>query len=136
MAKITSSIKTEPYKVEIQSPSGNSILADEPISKGGRDLGFSPKELLISALSACTSATVKMYAERKVWDLQEVKLEIELVDNTAEKKTLIKRNIELLGNLDQEQRTRLLRVAEACPIHKILTGTIEIETELKKEKYF
>ena len=136
MAKITSSIKTEPYKVEIQSPSGNSILADEPISKGGRDLGFSPKELLISALSACTSATVKMYAERKEWDLQEVKLEIELVDNTAEKKTLIKRNIELLGNLDQEQRTRLLRVAEACPIHKILTGTIEIETELKKEKYF
>lgn len=130
MAKITSSIKTEPYKVEIQSPSGNSILADEPISKGGRDLGFSPKELLISALAACTSATVKMYAERKEWDLQEVKLDIELVDSTEEKKTLIKRNIELLGNLDADQRTRLLRVAEACPIHKVLTGTIEIETEL------
>lgn len=131
MAKITSSIKTEPYKVEIQSPSGNSILADEPISKGGRDLGFSPKELLASALAACTSATVKMYAERKQWDLQEVKLDIQLADSTEEKKTLIKRNIELLGNLDADQRTRLLRVAEACPIHKVLTGTIEIETELK-----
>ena len=130
MANITSSLKNEPYRVEIKSRSGNSILADEPISKGGQDLGFSPKELLISALAACTSATVKMYAERKEWDLQEVKLEIELVDNTAEKKTLIKRNIELLGNLDEEQRTRLLRVAEACPIHKILTRTIEIETEL------
>lgn len=131
MAKITSSIKTEPYKVEIKSPTGNSVIADEPINKGGGDLGFSPKELLISALAACTSATVKMYAERKEWDLQEVKLEIELEDNTGEKKTLIKRNIELLGNLDEDQRTRLLRVAEACPIHKILTGTIEIETELK-----
>lgn len=80
MSKISSSIKTERYKVEIKSPSGNSVIADEPISKGGRDLGFSPKELLISALAACTSVTVKMYAERKEWDLQEVKLEIELVD--------------------------------------------------------
>ncbi|MHA6697218.1 OsmC family protein [Chryseobacterium sp. A321] len=130
MAKIESSIKNQPYKVEIKTPTGNSIVADEPIDKGGKDLGFSPKELLISALAACTSATVTMYAERKQWDLQEVKLEIELEENTAEKKTVIKRNIELLGNLEEDQRTRLLRVAEACPIHKILTGSIEIETQL------
>lgn len=131
MVNITSSLKNEQYRVEIKSPSGNSVIADEPIEKGGQDLGFSPKELLISALAACTSATVKMYAERKEWDLQEVKLEIKLEDSTAEQKTLIKRNIELLGNLDEDQRTRLLRVAEACPIHKILTGTIKIETELQ-----
>ncbi|MHA6727107.1 OsmC family protein [Chryseobacterium sp. A301] len=130
MAKIESSIKNQPYKVEIKTPTGNSIVADEPIDKGGKDLGFSPKELLISALAACTSATVTMYAERKQWDLQEVKLEIELEENTAEKKTILKRNIELLGNLGEDQRTRLLRVAEACPIHKILTGSIEIETQL------
>lgn len=68
MAKITSSIKQELYKVEIKSPTGNVVIADEPVDKGGKDLGFSPKELLASALATCTSATVKMYADRKEWD--------------------------------------------------------------------
>src|SRR5690606_34513771 len=78
MTAITSSIKDELYKVEITSPTGNVVIADEPLDKGGKDLGFSPKELLGSALAACTSATVKMYADRKEWDLQEVKIHIEL----------------------------------------------------------
>jgi putative redox protein len=78
MTKISSSIKKENYKIEIKSPSGNLVIADEPIEMGGKDLGFSPKELLASALAACTSATVKMYADRKEWDLQEVKIDVEL----------------------------------------------------------
>lgn len=64
MAKISASIKKENYKIEITSPSGNVVIADEPISMGGKDLGFSPKELLAAALAAGSSATIKMYADR------------------------------------------------------------------------
>ena len=78
MAKITSSIKRENFKIEIKSPSGSRLIADEPIEIRRKDLGFSPKELLASALAACTSATVKMYADRKEWDLQEVIIKIDL----------------------------------------------------------
>lgn len=89
MAKITSSIKSEHYKIEIKSPSGNTIIADEPVEIGGKDLGFSPKELLASSLAACTSATVRMYADRKEWDLQEVKIDMELDFVKEENKTVI-----------------------------------------------
>ena len=130
MAKVTSSIKKELYKVEIRSPTGNVVTADEPLSKGGKDTGFSPKELLAAALSACTSATVRMYADKKEWELQEIKLEIDLERDEDQNKTVINRKIEFIGDLDEAQRTRLLRVAESCPVHKILSNPIEIHTRL------
>ena len=65
MTNVSSTIGKELYKIEIKSPSGNMVIADEPIDKGGKNLGFSPKELLVSALAARTSATVRMYADRK-----------------------------------------------------------------------
>lgn len=128
MANVSSSIKTEPYRIEIKSPSGNVVIADEPVDKGGKDSGFSPKELLAAALAACTSATVRMYADRKEWPLDEVKIHIDLERDEAANKTVINRQIQFLGNLDDEQRKRLLAVANACPIHKILSNPIEINT--------
>lgn len=130
MVKIASSIKKELYKVEITSATGNIVIADEPLEMGGKDLDFSPKELLVSALAACTSATVKMYADRKGWDLKEVKLEIELERDDKENKTVINRNVEFIGNLNETQKSRLLAVANACPIHKILSSPIEINSQL------
>lgn len=130
MAQVTSSIKNELYKVEIKSPTGNVVIADEPPAKGGKDLGFSPTELLASALAACTSATVKMYANRKGWDLQELKLKIELKRDEENNKTFISRTLEVIGNLDESQRKRLVHIANSCPVHKILTNPIEITTEL------
>lgn len=132
MAKISSSIKKENYKIEIKSPSGNLVIADEPIEMGGKDLGFSPKELLTSALAACSSATVKMYADRKEWDLQEVKIDVELEFIKAENKTVINRKLEFIGNLDDTQKSRLLAIANACPVHKILSNPIEISSQLEK----
>lgn len=128
MAKISASIGNELYKIKIASPSGNVIIADEPETSGGKDLGFSPKELLASALAACTAATLRMYANHKQWDLQEVKMDIELERDDVANKTLIHRKLEFIGNLNEEQKTRLMEIANACPVHKILSNPIEINT--------
>ena len=135
MASIKSHIGKDRYKVKIESPSGNLVIADEPVSIGGKDTGFSPFELLGSALAACTSATLRMYADRKEWDLQEVNLEIEVKQNETRTQTHILRKIELIGNLSPEQKSRLISIANACPVHKILTNQIEISTsELNAEQ--
>ncbi|UEG49722.1 OsmC family protein [Ferruginibacter lapsinanis] len=131
MASVSSNIKKELYKIEITSPSGNVVIADEPIANGGKDLGFSPKELLASALTACTSATVRMYADRKGWPLEEVNVEVELEYIQETNKTVINRKIAFVGNLDDAQTARLLSVANACPVHKILSNPIEINTTIK-----
>lgn len=128
MTKITSHIAKELYKVEIKSASGNTLIADEPVENGGKNLGFSPHELLISALAACTNATLRMYADRKQWDLQEVKTNIELLPDESGQKTILNRQIELIGNLSNEQKERLMTVANKCPIHKALSNPIEINT--------
>jgi putative redox protein len=130
MAKISSSIGTEPYRIAITSPSGNVIIADEPVDKGGKDSGFSPKELLAAALAACTSATVRMYANSKGWPLEEVKIDIDLERDDAANKTVIDRKVKFIGDLTSEQIKRLLAVANACPVHKILSNPIEINTSL------
>lgn len=130
MASVTASIKKELYRVEIESPSGNVVIADEPLESGGKDRGFSPTELLASSLAACTSATLRIYADNKGWDLQEVKLEIDLERDEEENKTVINRKMQLIGNLDEKQLERLFKVANACPVHKILTNPIEINTEI------
>ncbi|WP_413997906.1 OsmC family protein [Flavobacterium sp. W1B] len=130
MEKIKTHLGQEKYKIEIKSAT-NTIIADEPVEKGGKDLGFSPKELLASALGACTSATVKIYADYKGWNLTDIKVEVTLNWDDIALKSNITRNVELFGDLDQKQRERLLRVANSCPVHKILSNPVEIETFLK-----
>ncbi|HEX2900867.1 MAG TPA: OsmC family protein, partial [Bacteroidia bacterium] len=120
--------KNDPYKIEIKSITGNVVVADEPLDKGGKDLGFSPKELLAAALSACTSATLRMYIERKGWDVPEINVETELIE--VNQQTALSRKIQFTGNLDEAQKTRLLQVANACPVHKILSNPIEFHTEI------
>ena len=125
MYKISGHIGKDHYRAEIKSAT-NTIIADEPVDAGGKDLGFSPSELLASSLAACTCITVRMYADRKEWNLDEV-----LVDVTLEKlegKSKFTRAIEFKGNLDETQRARLMAVANKCPIHQTLTNPIEIET--------
>lgn len=130
MTKISSRIKTDNYRVEIKSPTGNVVIADEPVEKGGKDTGFSPKELLAAALAACTSATVRMYADRKQWPLDEATIDVDLVQDEKGSKTVINRKIYFVGNLDEEQKKRLLAVANACPVHKILSNPVELITTM------
>ena len=129
MNKITANIGTELYKTEIESET-NLIISDEPKSSGGQDLGFAPNELLASSLAACTAITLRMYANRKGWELTDVKVEVSFETDSLEKKFKIVRDIQLLGNLDEDQQARLLIIADKCPIHKILTNPIEITTAL------
>ncbi|MEY3180129.1 MAG: hypothetical protein RL614_601 [Pseudomonadota bacterium] len=104
------------------------FVSDIDEAKGGNSSGPSPHEYLGAALAACTGMTLKMYAQRKSWDLQDaiVTVDIERV-NDIEK---FKRSIKLVGVVDVEQSQRLLEIANKCPVHKALTGTIEINTEL------
>ncbi len=85
---------------------------------------------MASSLAACTSATLRMYANHKEWDLTEVHVDIELNRDDAENITTINRNIKLTGSLSEEQRVRLLAVANNCPLHKILSNPIKINTAI------
>ena len=107
------------------------VLADEPVDAGGADVGPTPHDILLSALGACTAITLRMYAQRKQWPLEEVNVQLSFGDaGTAKGTTIIERDVKLTGALDEEQRQRLLQIANSCPLHKILTGTVEIPTKL------
>lgn len=116
------------YRVDIKSPTGITIISDEPLDNGGKNLGFSPTELLASSLAACSSITLRMYADRKKWDLAEVRVDVELKRDEEVNKTFIERKIGFSGNLTEEQKKRLILIATKCPLHKILTNIIEINT--------
>jgi len=126
MNQITGHIGKDHYKTELKS-TNNAIIADEPVDVGGQDLGFSPHELLASSLAACTCITVRMYADRKEWKLDEIFVNVSL--EKIESKTKITRTVDLKGELDATQRERLMMIANKCPIHQTLTNPIEIETK-------
>ena len=104
------------------------VISDEPLSVGGDDQEPGPTELLQASLGACTAITVTMVAQRKQMPLRDVRVQVSM-EKTAEA-THFHREIELVGDLTAEQREYLLGIANKCPVHKILTGKIEIDTVL------
>ncbi|MCV9926763.1 OsmC family protein [Flavobacterium sp. LS1R49] len=130
MNTITASIDTRKYRAEIKSASGNIVIADEPQEVGGKNLGFSPSELLASALASCTLITLRMYIDRKLWDVTEINISVDFEKNAEQTVSLLTRKIEITGNVDEAQKHRLLKIANSCPIHKTLTNTIQIQTTL------
>jgi len=130
MAKSKAITQKERYRTEIQANTHHFIV-DEPISMGGKDLGPNPGELIAASLAACSSITVKMYADRKGWDLEEAFIEVDFQKDAKSNLTHFTKNIRLKGNLDEEQKQKLYEIASKCPIHRLLTHPIEITSELK-----
>ena len=119
------------------------LISDEPIALGGADLGFNPYELLLAALGSCTSMTLRMYANHKQIDLQGIQVELHHdrihvedcvdCDKHPQQIDVINRDIQLTGHLDEQQRARLLDIANACPVHKTLCNKIQVNTRLVDE---
>jgi uncharacterized OsmC-like protein len=120
---------------------GHHLLhADEPVQANGRDAGPDPYELLLGALGACISITLRMYADRKQWSLEDVGVRLHYgrvyaddcakCDGDLQLIDAIKVQLALIGDLSDDQRKRLLEIAQRCPVHRSLTSPIQIITTL------
>jgi len=127
--------------VQVEITSGrHTLLADESIGAGD-DAGPDPYALLLGALSACKVITVKMYAQRKGWQLNDVRVDLDIYKQHAKdcedcesdpdaKVDIIDCRIQFQGDLDEEQVQRLLDISERCPVHRTLTSETKIRTTL------
>jgi len=114
--------------------------ADEPHEHGGTDAGPDPHELLLASLGACASVTVQMYADRKQWPLEAVRVVLSYAEVPAENRVesetkmgmagLVKIEISFAGDLTEDQQRRLLEIAGRCPIHRMLSSPVPIQTTL------
>jgi putative redox protein len=105
------------------------LTSDEPAVAGGADEGPNPPELLLAALGACKGMTVRLYAERKQWPLHAVR--VTLVRSRFEGAEQIDVTISFVGELSEEQRRRLLEIAEHCPVHRMLASGVGIRSSLE-----
>jgi putative redox protein len=129
------------YRTEIKTRSGHTMIADEPVKVGGTNLGADPFAYLMSALGSCMCITLRMYADRKGWPLEEVivglqfrKIDAYDCDECQTKKGqvgLIESEFQFVGSLDDKQRSRLLKIASMCPVHRTLKSEIIIRKQLK-----
>jgi putative redox protein len=126
---VKASIGTDKYKTSVIAGK-NSIVVDEPLDKGGLDLGFQPQELMAASLASCTAITLKMYADHKEWTVNSFQVDVMIEQSEDKSTTKFVRKISFEGKLDEKQHTRIVAIANACPIHKILLSQIAIDTIL------
>ena len=140
----------EPRSVKVSGPAtgfrtevevgGHRLVVDEPTAVGGTDHGPTPYEMLLAGLGACTAMTLRIYADRKKWPLERARISLihrkvhaqDCVDCPTKpaKMDVVDRVITLEGALTEEQRAKLLEIAERCPVHQTLNSKIEINTRL------
>ena len=127
MERTHAEIGTVRYAARIDA-NGHQILADEPKSNGGANAGPGPYDLLLAALAACTAITLRMYADRKEWDVPSIRVDLSFHrEGDAER---IERKLTLEGSLSEEQRARMANIAERTPVTLTLKRGLAIHTEL------
>jgi putative redox protein len=126
---VHASIGTGKYQCTIEWRKGK-FVSDEPIASGGNDSGPDPYTLLLSSLASCTLITLRMYADRKGWDLNEIAINVNLYQETRENKitTIIDSELIFPASVSAEQKFRLLEIAKHCPVSKILENDIRVHT--------
>lgn len=132
MTRIAHSVldSAEHYAATIQSGK-HRVTADEPVAIGGTDTGPSPYQLVLSGLAACTSITLRMYADRKGWKLGNIHVDLELHKESEQDTGSIKRVISFGAQLDDEQRSKLAAIAEKTPVTRTIKAGAPITTELR-----
>jgi putative redox protein len=112
----------------------NKLVTDEPFDKGGQNKGFDPHEILATSLASCTAATLKMYIDRKEWNVGNIIVEVNLEKFPETNSATFTRTISFSSfHPDEEQLKKILLIAEKCPVHKTLTGNIQINTKINAD---
>lgn len=117
---------------EVDLEGGHVLIVDEPPDRGGTDTGPRPTQLLAASLAGCTAITVEMYADRKGWDVGKVEVDVDVTyDHHVPDEFRVA--LHLPGDLNEEQRRRLLVIAEKCPVHKVLAGEAKVTVSERVE---
>jgi putative redox protein len=124
--------RAEGYAHDVEVEGGHRVRVDEPAEAGGADTGPSPTRLLGASLAGCIAITVEMYAQRKGWDVGAVEVDVE-VGYDGPVPTRFEVGLRLPGELDEEQRRRLLVIATKCPVHKVLAGEAHVNVTERLE---
>ena len=130
MATVKASIQKDHYTTSIVTQT-HEFSADEPMSNGGHDKGLAPTELLAASLAACTCITLRMYADKKGLPMDKVEVTVDVEKDPAGNGTNIGRYLHFTGDLTDEQKARLMEIANKCPVHNILSNPVTINTELQ-----
>ncbi len=119
------------YRTEVRAGK-HTIISDEPVEIGGEDQGVNPNELFLASLGSCTAITLRMYADRKKWPVDKilVDLKMDIVKGNEGQTSYIKKHITILGEISQEQKERMLNIADSCPLHRIMTNPVVISSNL------
>lgn len=123
---VTAVIGRDKYRTEITA-SDKTFLADEPGDMGGTNLAPAPPEYLLTALASCTAITLRMYADRKNLEVERITIKVD--HDKQEFKSVFTVQVSYEGKLDEAQHKRFLEIAKSCPVHKILTNPIQVETQ-------
>ena len=117
------------YQVEVHA-AGSIFTVDEPVAFGGLGSGPNPYDLISAALGSCTAMTIRLYADRKDWPLDRVRVKVVHVRATLTARDVFEREIGMTGALDDAQRSRLIEIAMRCPVHLLLERGSDVHTTL------